>query len=546
MFGPHLWSDLVRLARKGWPTWLRVLYLGVILVSLTVLHQSQENTVGYKRLAEHAERGFNYALTVIVVQDVLILLVLPVYVASAIVEEKENRTIESLLLTHLSDREIVLGKLAARLIPVAALILAGLPLLAFLRLYGNVDLGFLQYHEANTFMLLVVGGTMCVWQSTQSETAFQAISNSYPLLLPLALGGILAASVLPWFLGLVQRAFTRAGVQPLPWYGASLAILIPLYTGTALFFLYLAVGNMRRFRLEERRRPRRLTSALSLTDSREPAPRQRKHKARSRIHPLAQPVRDHALFWKECLKDGTGWSLSARWLAAAVGIVLAVAVGVRLIVFAVQVASPQDERNVRAMISVFPYTAYFVSVAAYTLLVTFQMTMSVAGEKEQDTLAFLLLIPDERPTILFNKWLGPLWRNWSVLAIAYLGVLMGLGGGLFSLRTTLCLLLLPWPFLLMLAALALCLSVVCRRVLFANIVVIAFLATLLLLHFAAEAWLGDVALFYLTFLFDTSLAEFKQIPTQLATRIALCEQGMFVLTAVLLGGLALRRFRTVY
>src|SRR5947209_12252844 len=171
--------------------------------------------------------------------------------------------------------------------------------------------------------------------------------------------------------------------------------------------------------------------------------------------------------------------------------------------------------------------------------------MSVAGEKEQDTLAFLLLIPDERPAILFNKWLGPLWRNWPVLAIAYLGVLLGGGAGLFSPGTALYLVLLPWPFLLMLSATALFLSVLCRRVLFANIVLIALLATLLLLHFAAQAWLGDVMLFYLTLLFDTSLAEFKQIPTRLASQVAVCEQGVFLLAAALCGWLAMRRFRSV-
>jgi ABC-type transport system involved in multi-copper enzyme maturation permease subunit len=546
MFGPHLWHDLVRLARKGWPTWLRVLYLGVLLISLTVLHQSQGNTA--RSLAQHAERSFNYALTVVIVQDLLVLLVLPVYVASAIVEEKENRTIESLFLTHLSDREIVLGKLGARLIPVAALVLAGLPLLAFLRLAGNIDIDFLLYHEMNTLMLLVVGGCICIWQSTQSESAFQAITGSYPYLLPLAFAGIIVVSVLPWMVGgivaHVAQSITRAAVQPVPWYAGTMLLCLPVYLATALLLLQTAIGNMRQFRREQLNRPRRLSSALSLTDNRPPPPRQRRHKAVSHIHPLAQPVRDNALFWKECLKDGSGWSLSARWLVPAVGIVLVSAVVVRLMVYGAHQGAPANERELRAALSTFPYTAYFVSLAAYALLVTFQTTLTVAGEKEQDTLAFLLLIPDERPAILFNKWLGPLWRNWPVLAIAYLGVLLGAAGGLFSLRTTLILALFPWPLLLMLSAVALFLSVLCRRVLFANIVLIGLLASLLLLHSAAQAWLGDVVLFYVTLLFDTSLAELKQIPTQLAAQVALCEQAAFVAAAGLCGWLALRRFRT--
>src|SRR6516225_9001098 len=132
MLGPHFYYDLIRLARKGWPTWLRVLYLVTLLISLIIIHQSQTDLIrhGHEALAIQAERAHRYALTIIVLQDVLILLLLPVYVAGAVVEEKENRTLESLFLTHLTDREMALGKLGARLLPLAALILAGFPLLA--------------------------------------------------------------------------------------------------------------------------------------------------------------------------------------------------------------------------------------------------------------------------------------------------------------------------------------------------------------------------------------------------------------------------------
>ena len=176
----------------------------------------------------------------------------------------------------------------------------------------------------------------------------------------------------------------------------------------------------------------------------------------------------------------------------------------------------------------------------------FQTTMSVAGEKEQDTLVFLLLIPDERPAILFNKWLGPFWRNWPVLAIGYLGVLLGLACGVYSPRTALTMVLFPWPLLLLLSTLSLWLSVLCRRVLFANIVLIASLAVLLIVHVAAAAWLGNVVLLYVTVLFETSLAEFARIPREQALLLALGEQVTFLLLAGACAALAFRRFRTAY
>ncbi len=263
MLGPHFYYDLIRLARRGWPTGVRVLYLVALLLSLTIIHQTQRQHVTYQQLAQQAERGFQYAMTLIVLQDVLILLLLPVYVAGAVVEDKENRTIESLFLTDLADHEIALSKLGARLMPLAALVLAGFPVLAFLHLYGNLGTGLLVYHETNSLLLLLAGGSICLGSSTRSETVFQAISNAYPLMLLLALAGILGAALLPWLIGvpiaMLQHAIWRTPLQPVPWYAISIVIVAPIYVTITAVQLIASVRGMERFRLSESRRPRRLT-----------------------------------------------------------------------------------------------------------------------------------------------------------------------------------------------------------------------------------------------------------------------------------------------
>src|SRR6266571_4908285 len=86
---------------------------------------------------------------------------------------------EALTLTHLTDRELVLGKLGARLMHLGAIVLSSFPLLAFMHLWGNVDVTLLAYHEANTFLLLVSAGSLCIYISAHSESVFQAVSNSY-------------------------------------------------------------------------------------------------------------------------------------------------------------------------------------------------------------------------------------------------------------------------------------------------------------------------------------------------------------------------------
>jgi ABC-type transport system involved in multi-copper enzyme maturation permease subunit len=548
MLGPHFYYDLIRLARRGWPTWLRVLYLVVLLLSLTIMYQTDEKDVAYQRLAQQAVRGHHYAMTIIVMQDLFIVLLLPVYVAGAVVEDKETRVIESLFLTHLTDREMTFGKLAARLLPLMAIVAAGFPLLMFLMLYGNIPIAMLLYHEANSLLLLLSGGSICIWFSTRSESVFQAINNAYaPVLFGLGLFGIVGAFVAPWAVGMVVAIAVRmTGVRggPLePWYGVALAVLVMAHASWSISLLLAAVANLQRYRLEKRKSPRRLTSALALTDNRRPDPLQRKHRARSRIHPLARTVRGNALFWKECLKDGTGWSLSARWLLGAMAIVIMASIGFRMLLLPVEYLGPGNRSFLLSLAAPFPYTAYFTAVLAYTLTVVFQTTMSVAGEKEGDTLDFLLIIPEERPRILYYKWLGPLWRNWPVLAIGYLGILLGWGLGVYSWTTAVTLALLPCPLLLMLSTLALWLSVLCRRVLHANIILIVFLAVLLIAHVAAWAWLGNAVLFYVMLLFETSLEEFTHIPRAQAIYLALGEQTLFLMVAAACTWQALRRFR---
>jgi ABC-type transport system involved in multi-copper enzyme maturation permease subunit len=179
------------------------------------------------------------------------------------------------------------------------------------------------------------------------------------------------------------------------------------------------------------------------------------------------------------------------------------------------------------------FVTYIVSLFAYALVVIFQMTMTVAAEREQGTLVFLLTIPDGRPTVLLAKLLGPWWRNWPVLAIAYLGVLLGFGSGLYDFWGFLFLLVIPWPGLLMLGGLALWLSVLVRRVLLANIAILGFIGVLLLAHLAAGKPLAVIGAAYLAILgAPTELALLRESAVY-AALLVVGQQAIFLTLAAL-------------
>ena len=74
-----------------------------------------------------------------VLQLLAVVLIGPAMAAGTIAMERERRTIEYLFTTTLSNTEIVLGKLGARVLQIFYLVLAGLPVLALAMLLGGIS-----------------------------------------------------------------------------------------------------------------------------------------------------------------------------------------------------------------------------------------------------------------------------------------------------------------------------------------------------------------------------------------------------------------------
>lgn len=123
-----------------------------------------------------------------------VLFVTPVVCAGAIASERERRTIEYLFATDLSNAEIVFDKLAARLLTVAKLVVAALPVLAIFRLLGGVPGDLLLTHFAmlasTATLAAAIALTVGVWCERARDAVPRALSTVVLSLLaaPLALG----------------------------------------------------------------------------------------------------------------------------------------------------------------------------------------------------------------------------------------------------------------------------------------------------------------------------------------------------------------------
>jgi ABC-type transport system involved in multi-copper enzyme maturation permease subunit len=143
LLGPVFWYDLVRVARRQPLALWRAAYGLALLAALFLLYATAlpeawlGGHVKPKDAAAFATRFFDVFTAV---QFAVVMLITPALTANAVAEEKGHNTLLFLLTTHLTNREIIVGKLLTRLLLVGLLVLTGLPVLAIMQLMGGVEL----------------------------------------------------------------------------------------------------------------------------------------------------------------------------------------------------------------------------------------------------------------------------------------------------------------------------------------------------------------------------------------------------------------------
>ena len=162
----------------------------------------------YQQMALLGEKFF-YAMAGIQVS--LILLAAPAAAAGSICMDRARGTLAHMMVTELSDPEIVLGKLGSRLAPIIGLMACGVPVAALATLLGGVEFGAIAG-------LFVVSASLAVLGCTLSLTISVWAAKTHEVLLllpmPLYVSIFLASSVLD-----VPAYATSArynGLPPLP------------------------------------------------------------------------------------------------------------------------------------------------------------------------------------------------------------------------------------------------------------------------------------------------------------------------------------------
>jgi ABC-type Na+ efflux pump permease subunit len=274
LVGPVFTRELVTVPRRMRFYVAPAIYVGGLLILtctawLLLIGTQQVRTVG--DMARFGAALFQFLAPL---QLVLAVFFAAIATATAVAHEKDRRTLVLLLLTNLSNTELVLGKLFASLLNVLVLLAAGLPFFMLTVLFGGISFSQIGHVFAVTLASALavgsLGSTIALWR----EKTFQTLA-----LTALALGILAAADILvttgfvhaqwhgtplsQWAAGFSPWSALFAAARPqlattarLPWFGSPLHMFYAVAAIFAVAINLIAIARVRVWNPSREARPR--------------------------------------------------------------------------------------------------------------------------------------------------------------------------------------------------------------------------------------------------------------------------------------------------
>jgi ABC-type transport system involved in multi-copper enzyme maturation permease subunit len=439
LFGPILFYDMVRSGRRGRYILLRCCFAAVLLLMLFSAFLSYIlSPLQVSSPRDLATRAENYFEILIVTQLLTVMLLTPVFVAGAVAEEKDRRTMEYLLATDLRGREIVLSKLTARLASLTMLVLTGLPIVSGLQFLGGVDPNLVLTGFAAVGLTMLGLAGLGILLSTYLRRPRDAIAMTYVGLIAYYVASFLTLemihsraawlNVAVWFgdsgptVADLFKAFNagnvffQIGEVATAGYRGTLAQVLPAVVGSYALFNGVVAG---------------VCVTWAVLRLRPVAIKQMQGKTRRRRNPLQlfrRPrIGSWPMMWKEIFVDG---SAGLGWLGRIVLALLMVATflwgGYLTLQNYVGHSTSRhwsyDDDGLARVMNEWVRTAGTLVACVTLLWVAVRASTCVSRERDRQTMDALLTTPLDSSDILVAKcvgnvlgvrrlwfWLGGVW-----------------------------------------------------------------------------------------------------------------------------------------
>ena len=196
LIGPVFSRELVTVPRRPRHYVVRVVFLTTLLVLMCTGWLVMAGMQIIRNVGDMARFGGTLFQILAPLQLALLTFLAALGSASSVAQEKDRRTLILLLLTRLTNSELVLGKLLASLLDVLTMVAASIPLLLMVTLFGGVDDAQVWRVVGVTLLSALaagsLGSTLALWR----EKTFQTLAlTALGIVLWLALGEIVHAGL---------------------------------------------------------------------------------------------------------------------------------------------------------------------------------------------------------------------------------------------------------------------------------------------------------------------------------------------------------------
>ena len=453
LIGPLAGWELVRLARRGQGHRGRLL-VGYLLLIAAILMPlfwfNPQDYVGFfidppPERQSHAEAGRFARTFALVLMEAALLAVAamtPGYAAIAVADEKERQTLPLLLTTALSDREIVLGKAAARFVFVVVSALAALPVLSITFFLGGVEPRFLLAGFGLIAGTTVLGTAIGVHAACSTDDIRGALTRAYGLAVVLIGVGLIPPFVLASPFGMLYWVAAADHTNWL-WVTLGAGVGYPLLqTGVAVGLLAGAVKQLRREDPKHRPPPRPVALPPPLPKRREPEPLEPVWGEEPDVpapDPDPEPLPTYRpripdanpLIWKErfVARQSRQANDNLRVLPVLFGglALLLIVIGV----WAVVDRWLSEKRVIEDEGGRITMTGGVILAGLYLFPAAVALASAVARERRRNTLESLLSLPLDRRFVLRVKVRAAVERGWwwAPPAVAATGFSFGADGG---------------------------------------------------------------------------------------------------------------------
>jgi ABC-type Na+ efflux pump permease subunit len=451
LIGPIFTRELVTAPRRWQHFVYRALYGALLWVLIYTAWLVLAGTQLIRTVQDMAFFGSTLFVILAPLQLALLTFLAATRSASAVAQEKDKKTILLLLMTRLSNHELVLGKLLASLLDVLTMLASALPIFMLLTLFGGVSLAQVGRVFLVTLATVLVAGSLGSTVALAREKTFQSLSMTALILViwiglweaaalfagNVTLSGVPLTTIASWF-----SPFGAIRVAANPFRDVSAALL----AGDTLFLIAAAIGatllnGLAIWRLRVWNPGREVQPMVPAAEERNQEPSSKNQEVAegalvlgssdfgssaasavevaraghvdARVRTVSQESRevwDNPVLWREMCTWAYGRKVIVIRLAYIALVVLA-AVGVY---FAIQ----SGAAYARASEAIVPVTAWPVGLLSLVslIIVNALAVTSITNERDGGSLDLLLVTDLSPKEFIFGKLLGVAFVTKEMLA----------------------------------------------------------------------------------------------------------------------------------